>query len=223
MIRIVLAITFLLPLFLFAQEIPARRNQIKLSPLRLIDWGAPGIELGYERLHATQFAGFDYISSQLSVAYLDNLLHANGSRIPKGYRVSFEEKFFAPTILSNGKQRLFFALETVYLMGRYKDHMSVDDTINHVVLTDTLSVLKQTMSFSLKAGIQCYFGRFIVEFAAGLGLRTREIIYSEKDYPDLPFSEWPSNGPWGYDPSRFMEGKSSTLVVPANIKIGFTF
>src|SRR5688572_20567996 len=138
MFRILLPIIFLLPVFLFAQDLPVKRNQIKVSPLRVIDIPAPGLELSYERLHAIRFAKFEYISSQLSVAYLDNLLHLEEDRIPKGYRISLEEKFFVPDILSSARQRFFMALETVYLRGRYTDGASMYDTINHVTLLDTV-------------------------------------------------------------------------------------
>ncbi|MDB5272311.1 MAG: hypothetical protein JWO58_678 [Chitinophagaceae bacterium] len=52
------------------QSAPAlRNNQLKFSPIKLIDPINPGLELSYERRYAKQF------STQLSVAYLKDFFN----------------------------------------------------------------------------------------------------------------------------------------------------
>ena len=66
-------------------------SQIKLSPLRIMNFKAPGFELSYE-------IGYGKFSSQLSSAYLIDIAEEGRMRKDlKGMRFNLEEKYVVKT------------------------------------------------------------------------------------------------------------------------------
>jgi len=79
-----LAVIIIPTAFLFGQNDIKGKNQIKVSPLRVVNFVNPGIELSYERLHGNRY------SSQLSFGYMNETFNTTQFDRYKGLKVSFD-------------------------------------------------------------------------------------------------------------------------------------
>jgi hypothetical protein len=217
---LLIVITLLFPISVFCQPfVIGPKNQLKFSPVKMIDPSFPGIEMSYERRYSTKLPGLLYKSRQVSFLYITNMFHIENEDIMKGFRTSFEEKLFFE---GKKSQRVYISLGMAYLRGRYSDEFQKTDTVNVINYIDTVSVTKQTVSLNVKLGIQFLVKPFVFELSGGVGVRYRNIHFNDKSHPEAVYVTY-EGGPWGYNPGRYMEGRSFTLSVPLNIQLGIIF
>ncbi len=200
------------------QNFEALRNQVKISPVRLIDFINPGLELSYERLHCRRF------STQLSFAFMTDFFGKTAYDDYSGYRISLEEKYI---FTSSEPVWPYFSAEFVFLnaqirhTARFAPQEFWDGYLeNDVSYFDSFGIDKQTLTFNLKAGIQVYARSFVIDVCAGLGFKHKDVKHFDKtatdDVMDTPRHPTPFH-------LAIYEGKYNTINIPVNIKIGYAF
>jgi hypothetical protein len=189
-----------------------RKNQLKISPIRLFDFVNPGIELGYERKHAERF------STQLSLGLMKDYFSALPLTGYTGTRISLEEKLFLQGRLSNQ----YFSVEGVYLNVRHNASSTFiqDTALNTPEYNDSFRVAKQTYSLNARYGIQIPIKRFVIDFSAGLGLKYKAVEW--KHVFDRNAYEVPPPHPNVYRHAN-KEGKYFAINLPVSLKFGYIF
>jgi hypothetical protein len=207
-------VTIIQSVFAFGQGRSSdKTNQIKISPVRLVDPVNPGLEFNYEKFYAKQY------SSQLSVAYMKDLFKVTAFDGYKGLRVSLEERYYH---LPKKTQQPYYSGELVYLKVDYTDRSSYrkDTALLTPQYADTFHVAKQTLSLNLKYGIQIPIKRSMIDISFGLGIKYKMVrrtgIYDANAYEVTPI-----------DPNvYYMASKGGNyfgISLPVNIKIAFPF
>ena len=194
------------------------KNQLKLSPFRLIDFVNPGLELSYERMYHKKY------STQLSAAWMSDPLQATEFKNYNGERIALEEKYF---YMQKKYLRTYFSAELVVLNTNFETVNRFVDTTGgftisnyHNSYRDTFSVHKRTQSFYLKGGIQFTLKRLTFDFSAGLGLKHKHITQAGRFDPNDPrYSIMKSIT----NLSGSNDGDRSGPTIPLNAKIGFLF
>ncbi len=207
--KIFIFIFSIFPYILSAQDNSGfYKNQIKFSPVRLVDLFNPGIELSYERLYSKRF------STQVSGSYDIDLFGVFGFHAFHGYRLSVEEKyFFEPT----GMRRKYISLDLVLNNNHYNNELQYIDTTSNEVKSEGFTIYRKTFSINLKYGRQIILNRFIIDWCAGIGVKQRNVTDNGRThiYPRAK----------GIDLLSQLEepGKTVTFNLPLNIKIGYVF
>lgn len=199
----------------FSIDSASIRNKyiLKLSPLKLIDFSNPGIELSCERRTS------NYFTTQVmaSVLFPFNYWNFNNSLSQNinGYRTAFEEKFYFKKTAPIGP---YVSLELNYLK---KSDISISiqnstGLFSFMSSTSSISIHttefhKQTFSINFKIGYQYFINRFSFDCYTGLGLRYKDVIYLSDTNSTNFF----------YIYER--EGKYWRLNVPLNVRIGWVF
>jgi hypothetical protein len=194
------------------------KNQVKISPVRLIDFINPGLELGYERLHHRRF------SAQLSLSYMTDFFGKTAYDGYSGHRISLEEKYI---FTSSEPVWPYFSAEFVFLNAqirnteRFAPQEFWDGYLEEdVSYFDSFGIDKQTLTFNLKAGIQVHARGFVIDVCAGLGFKHKDVKHFDKtatdDVMDTPRHPTPFH-------LAIYEGKYNTINIPVNIKIGYAF
>lgn len=194
------------------------KNQLKISPVRIIDLVNPGIELGYERRHSQMF------STQIALAYMKDFIGVGTFDEFEGFRVSLEEKKFLDNNVSRPK---YISLELVYSSTNFQDESRfgyedpwsepLADTYNYL---DSYSASKRMIILNLKAGFQIIIKRLAFDISTGLGLKYKNIDHDDRLVPDDKM-ERPRHFNAFYYASA--EGKKITANLPINFKIGWGF
>ena len=207
--KILICVFIILPHLLSAQgKSGFPKNQIKFSPLRLVDLYNPGVELSYEQLYAKRF------STQVSVSYGIDIFGMFAFHAFHGYRLSVEEKyFFEPA----GTHRKYMSFDMVWNYNHYNNELQYIDTTNNEIKSDGFTIYRKTFSINLKYGKQIVLNRFIIDWCAGIGIKQRNITDNGRTHI-YPRSK-------GFDFLSQIEepGKTVTLNIPFNIKIGYIF
>jgi hypothetical protein len=200
--------------FALGQETARQRtNQIKLSPLRIIDLVNPGFEISFEKVYGAN------LSSQISVSLMSDPFKLTQFTNYKGFRFSFEEKFFKN---SSNNKRDYYSIEPVYLKLNYSDEgLFIKDTaLNTPEYWDTFKVSKQTFTLNFKYGIQFNFNRFIIDGSIGLGIKYKVVNRSQM-IDEKAYQVGPRHPNAYYEASK--AGNYIRPNVPMNIKIGYRF
>ncbi|HUC81284.1 MAG TPA: hypothetical protein VMR70_10235 [Flavisolibacter sp.] len=200
-------------LTIFAQNTVAeQKNQLKLSPFRMIDFVNPGIELSYERRQSP------HASTQLTLGLMNDVFKLMPFTNYNGTRISLEEKFYPQSKTNNQ----YYSVEAVYLNVRYKanSYFIQDTALMTPEYNDSFRVAKQTFALNFKYGVQISLQRFVIDFSAGLGLKYKAV--ERMDILDPKAYEQTSRHPNAYDIAN-KEGNYFTLNVPFNIRFGYTF
>ena len=138
----------------FGQENTVQKsNQVKFSPLRMIDLVNPGFEIGFEKNYGKN------LSSQISVGLMSDPFELTQFTNYNGFRFSFEEKCFKNL---SGNKRDYYSIEPVFLRVSYSDEGQFikDTALNTPEYWDTFKVAKQTFALNFKYGIQFNFNHF---------------------------------------------------------------
>lgn len=200
--------------FLFAQErMPIKNNQLKISPVRIIDPANPGLEIGFERIYAGKF------STQISFGYMKDLLNVTPFDNYRGVRLSAEQKYF---LHGTGKKHKYLSFEFALLNVRYSAEGSFiqDTALNTPVYQDTFKVHKQNYMFNLKYGYQIPLKRFVIDLSIGIGLKRR--IAKRIDVLDVnAYEVEPRHPNLNYISNK--EGNQLLFNVPMNIRLGYHF
>lgn len=197
-------------------------NILKITPLKLIGLVNPAFELSYERKTGNSFSTQIMASFLLprSVWFNDNDINHD----IKGFRVSLEEKFYFKKSAPIGP---YIGLEFNYLKNRYKDtwnfgveNVYTDSTYNFTNYADEYGINKQTYSLNFKFGYQQIVKRLSFDIYGGLGLKYKDVVHFDRMNPDDAM-EMPRHPNVFYITNR--NGRSWTVSIPLNIRIGWTF
>jgi len=191
------------------QESKSIENQVKFSPLRMLNYTAPGLELSYE-------VGYGNFSTQLSVAYLIDFVHYIKVRENlNGMRFNLEEKYFIKTTQNRKfkfyvsseigyNQVNFVAYERFWIHDTQEDYWANWDKTSYSVIING------------KAGGQVFAGNFVVDFSVGLGVIFKNVVEFNKP-PDEEMLDGVLNG------ILEVAGRHTFLNVPLSVKIGYRF
>ncbi len=201
------------------------RNQIKLSPYRLIDPVNPGLEISYERRHGQR------LSTQIALGYMtDN--HIRGFTpydSYEGVRIGLEEKFY---LTPESRAKSYFSLDLAYLNVRIRDtesfthpHMyTIDDSsyyyYDYYTYTDQFTVHKQTFAVNVKYGVQVPVWKFVMDFSVGVGFKIKKIRHSDRENSLDDLYEEDRHMLWG---SATEAGTFRMLNFPLNVRVGYWF
>ncbi len=188
-------------------------NQIKISPLRLIENINPGLELSYERIYSTKF------STQIGIGVMKSLLGIKAANDYSGWRYAIEQKYFVGSYVS---KRKYWALDAVYLKVNYNDDgiFRQDTAQNTPEYTDTYHINKRTLTFNIKRGIQVPIKHFIIDFSAGIGIKYK--MMERSGLEDVNAIESKSRHPNVYEMTN-RAGRYLTLSLPVNVRFGYLF
>jgi hypothetical protein len=200
---------------LSAQKTILPKNQIKASPVRLVDFVNPCIEFGYERLHG------DWFSTLVSGGLVNDVFHSSWYDKVTGGRVTLEEKyFFIPS------ERVYLSLEFVYNRIKFTDvaQFGYNENIGwltykkHVYL-DTFSAKKTTVSVNFRCGWQLVLARrLLLEVTGGVGLKYKTMEHFDR----INNGHYLTN--WGeiYSISNDERARMG-FNLPLNVRLGFCF
>lgn len=217
-------ILIIFPCGLFAQNTIVndisflRKNILKIGPGQLVNSSNPGIEIAFERFTGERF------SSQIVLNYLTiNDIYEGEVERTGGYRIAFEEKYYVPNYRSGG----FIALELDF----FKNGLKTSETFTETFINDQgmqeireiendYVVKRDVFSVNFKLGKQFNYSRFIFTIYGGFGLRFKNIyeegrIGEDEDIKGSFFSLF-SN-------PNLEPGKTTTISLPLNIRVGYTF
>ncbi len=196
-------------LTVYGKECKSIENQIKFSPLRVVNYTVPGLELSYE-------IGYGKFSTQFSVAYLIDLVHYIKVRHElNGVRFNLEEKYFIKATQNRNFRFYvsseisynhvnFVAYERFWIRDTQKDYWARWDKESHSVIVNA------------KVGGQVFVGNFVIDFSAGLGVIFKNVMEYNKP-PDEEMLDGILNG------ILEIAGKHTFPNVPFSVKIGYRF
>ena len=198
---------------------PKYHNQIKFSPIRVVDPVNPGYELSYER-------SYGRFSTQMAGALLADPFSGTDNDQYTGVRVAIEQKLFFG---HSPKVRPYVAMELVFhkIDIRRKDLFTDDprswryhgdDSLYAAPYEDDYRIEKSMSTLSGKVGIQALLGRVVLDFGYGVGIKWRTVRHFDRTAPSDRLS-----GGFGVKQQAYSEGSWTTLVMPLNFKVGLLF
>lgn len=191
------------------QESKSIENQVKFSPLRMLNYTAPGLELSYE-------VGYGNFSTQLSVAYLIDFVHYIKVRENlNGMRFNLEEKYFIKTT-QNRKFKFYVSSEIGYNQVNFVayERFWIHDTQEDY--WENWDKTSYSVIINGKAGGQVFAGNFVVDFSVGLGVIFKNVVEFNKPQ-DEEMLDGVLNG------ILEVAGRHTFLNVPLSVKIGYRF
>jgi len=209
--------------FVFSQSFSDYKNQIKFTPLRMINLVNPGFELSYERDYAKR------LSSQISVAYLTDVFNVADydSETFSGRRIAFEQKIFYSNNPNQTNVRKYFSLVSGYSsvnMKNYTGYFMLKDfeLEDHLkdYYEDVFDLKRTSVIINAKTGFQVLLSRFCFDFSIGLGFIVQNITHSNRLNPDDKMLQ-PRSPNVYYATTN--EGKRVYPHMPISLKIGYVF
>lgn len=193
-------------------------NQLQFSPVKLLGWLNPGIELGFERMDKSRW------SSQLTATCL--LPHTLLEKRPpaphgdkSGFKIAAEEKFYVRKMARKG---FYVAAEVAYMYSHNTAAMSFESVTLNRSYRDTFEITKHNLYFSLKYGYYFTIKRMMVTFSGGLGAQYRNARHSGRINPQDQFREVPDMLlAWPNYYNR--AGKSWEIYFPLTVRVGYLF
>lgn len=205
--KFLISILLICPVLVFGQDVaPAYKNQLKISPLRLIDIANPGIEILYERSHSKLF------STELSVAYMGYVKNYDGFR---GFKIGAEEKYFIKTFQTS---RRYLSAQFAFNQSSMKEK-AFDTTLTITNPPNIFTIEKKTATINIKYGSQIFIKPFVIDFCMGAGVRYRDVKYENRNYSDFV----PQPKDWNFRGLEKAEGRTFNFVIPVNVTFGYMF
>ena len=166
----------------FSQDVPGYKNQIKISPIKTVNFYNPGFEFSYER----EYGKF---STQVIAAYLVDCFHITSYEDYSGYRIMFEEKLF---YFTRKYFRQYFSLEVGYYFASMtssayfvpKDIKKDDDLYYESQYEDIFKLKRTGVIIDAKYGMQFLIKRFRIDLNVGLGIIIHNITHLNRINPD---------------------------------------
>lgn len=201
------------------------KNQIKFTSTRLIDIINPGLEFGYERQFSKKFA------TQLSIAYLKNIIPLSPYFDYSGFRISIEEKYYTNIIdekklLDKRKYReyvsgeLFLNKVQFHTQARFGYEDYFDTLAYNYNYLDSFRANKLIIGFNLKYGIQEIMNNFLFDFSIGIGFKYRSVQHFDRLVPTDKLELF--RHPNAFEPA-IIEGNNIYLNIPFSVKFGYLF
>ena len=200
------------------------KQLLKFTPIKFVGFHNASIEVAYERTTGEDF------STQLMASYLLPSSIADYGIKPrfntKGFRFSIEERFYFKKDAPYGP---YFALELDYLKKKhlansfFSNQESIDtiDETMYREYEDTFLVNTRFLSTNFKFGYQKEFEKIFVDFYLGIGRRYRTTSHKQRDNPS-DFIIVP-HGHFNLHHNRIKSGKSTSISLPLNLRIGWRF
>jgi hypothetical protein len=193
----------------YSQENQYLENQIKFSPLRMLNYTAPGLELSYEIVYGK-------FSTQLSAAYLIDLVHYIKVRPElKGMRFNLEEKYFIK-FTDNRDFRFYVSSEIGYNNVNFVAEEGFWNRIKDEGYWARYNKKSRSIIVNEKLGGQVFAGNFVFDFSIGLGVVFKNVVDYNKP-PDEELLDGLLNG------VLEVAGKHTFLNVPFSFKMGYRF
>ncbi len=203
-------------------EYSSYKNQLSLVVNKFIDPSYPALALSYEHRFTNTFAlqGTGYF--RLPYFNPEGDFYPNSV---SGGGGSLATKFFYDKTAPQGP---YVSVEVNYLASRFYSSKTFQpvrtpqDTATFLPeVTDTGSTIKHNLTFILKYGYQKVHKRWVFDFSAGIGIRQRDNRfidpYGRSENLIVPVRKWFPSFPI-VDP-----GKTWTVTIPINFRIGWTF
>ena len=200
------------------------KQLLKFSPVKLFGFHNSSIELAYERPTGSDF------STQLMVSYLipNNIysLSADFKENTKGYRLALEERFY---IKKDAPYGPYFALELDYLEKKFnaeaffsnQDFNNEFDEETYLEYEEPFVVNTRFLSTNFKFGYQKEYDKIFVDFYFGIGRRYRTTFHEKRDNPEDHLVN--NYGHFDLNYNRIKAGKSNTISIPLNLRLGWRF
>ncbi len=181
-----------------AQENETYIHQLKISPIRVFHMYNPGVELSYEIRH------YDF-SSQLTMGYMTDIFNATEYSRVRGFRLNFEEKFFAKK------------------MRKVDFYVSAELGYNHLnIIKDQYDffpykIKRRSVIADAKCGWQFHYKHLVIDWGIGLGVK-----YQMVDHVGYVL---PEDEAEFFDISGIYDGAGDDFVlnIPLTFKIGYRF
>jgi hypothetical protein len=209
-VRILMLLTLLLPVFVFAQhDTVLYKNVISVAPLRLIDPDNSGIELAFEHRHKPAH------STQLIAAYMTPAF----SKQPRwqqynGFRLGIDQRYY----IRQTHFSMFGAAGVVLNKTNFLYAGNYMHETNSTQTYDTVHLHKNNFILNLTYGGQVpVFRRFVFDFSTGIGLKYRQI---KQDEPGTLMSR---NTDWMDFEAFYREGHMWGVTFPFIIRLGYRF
>jgi len=197
-------------------------NQIKFSPVRMINLFNPGFELSYQR-------NYGKFATQISGAYLFGILNDDGfgREHIRGYRFVLEEKYFLQKI-TKGKTQFFLSSELAHNNTSYyttKAYVGENEEYDIAEIenyeSQKFNINRQTILLNVKFGLELRYKHFILEASAGLGLAFNNVQYLNK----IPNTKIIAANHFEdlLSPIFETDGKTTMPNFPISFKIGYAF
>ena len=198
---------------------PKYRNQVKFSPIRVVDPVNPGYELSYERSYGRS-------STQLAAAVLADPFSGTDNDKYSGVRVAIEQKFFfghSPKVRPYVAMELVFHKIDIRRKDRFADdrrswRYAIEDSLYTEPYVDDYRIEKSMFTASAKVGLQAILGRVVLDFGYGIGLKWRTVRHFDRLVPSDQIA-----GGFGVKEQAYREGSWTTLAMPLNLKVGVLF
>ena len=196
----------------YSQECKYLESQIKFSPLRIVNFKAPGFELSYE-------IGYGKLSTQLSSAYLIDIAAKGRTRKDlKGMRFNIEEKYVIKAT-QNQRFRHYLSFEIGYNHVNYVEELFFNnyDENGKYLKGYWVGYDKKSRSIIVdaKTGIQAFAGNIVFDCSIGIGIIFKNVIEYDK--------------PRDYESDNFLDffwetaGRHTMFNLPISFKIGYRF
>lgn len=190
-------------------------NQLKLTPLKLIDLTYPALELGYEKDYAKQH------SVQLMIGYMHNFFGTSPFSGLKGYRLGLEQKY---KLRSSTRSNNYIGAEFAVMKAAFNYSTSYTSAANPPATSyiDTFGVKKRSYSLNLKIGAMrtLVAEKITIDIYAGYGIKYKETTRSGVDDP-FAIEARP------YHPNIYytscVEGKQFAGNLILNLRLGYRF
>ena len=190
-------------------------NQVKLSPVKLVDPVNPALQASYERGYA------GHLSTQLTFAWMHDFFSLTDFTEFRGYRTGIEQKFFSRKIVAK-RYRYYTSVEFVYLDVKYNhgSFYKADTLSTTPKYLDRFAVSKQHFSINLKQGLQIPIKRFMIDIGYGAGIKFKRTRREGVDNRQA-YEIGPRHPNAYYIASK--EGDEVAGNIPITIRIGYTF
>ncbi len=201
-------------------------NVVSIFPLGVLNVLDPSFQIGYDRKVRKnviiQISGGIILPHSIlgviffsDTGYNRNSVYKTAPYRYSGYKIAGEAKHILAES-SNGRHNYFYSIESFYKKEKnevytvYPSYPSGPHSPN----IDYFTVHKEVVGVGFKVGKQFFFGRMILEFNSGIGLRYNNVRHTNRD------TVYKLDG---IDGHIHRQGKYYRLYLPLHIKIGYRF
>lgn len=159
-----------------------RKNEIKIYPFKPFGFINPGIDMGYERFINTKW------TIETNIAYLTNIFNLVPYQQYSGIRYILEGKYIFD--LHSPIYMPYMSFSTIY--NEMNIRAVVKERSNSIIYDDTVRIAKKTRSFNINLGLRIVDRRMSFNIVAGVGVKWKDVIHSEKWNNDSNMIGYPS-------------------------------
>lgn len=210
------------PIFTYGQVNDSMNSIVKITPLKVLGWINPAVELSYERWTGKR------LSTELTASLMlpRPIMDTDGTKYDtRGFYVALEQRWYYRNSAPVGP---YVALELNHLHSRYRsgwifgepDPFAYPEEQIRRSYFDDFGIRKRTTSLNFKWGLQYVIGRMAFDLYFGLGLKYRDVRHFDRFNPQDPM-RWTRHPNIHYISNR--ENANWSVSVPLNFKLGWVF